>query len=166
MTTIPVYLCTLPCSNHSFPTAADVADRPPAPALPPIFLPCVLAYFLPTLSTSRLVDWTTYGGGPASVIWADSCFWQTRADSKVDDSPDMPQFGATFYPGGVDDYLMPEVLAPSPQRCVVFYFIFYFYFSICLFCYLFGLTSFYYYYSPSLTVHEKKRRLSICLSTC
>ncbi|KAI1157735.1 hypothetical protein F5B18DRAFT_141448 [Nemania serpens] len=28
----------------------------------------------------------------------------------------MPQFGATFYPGGVDDYLMPEVLAPSPQR--------------------------------------------------
>ncbi len=30
----------------------------------------------------------------------------------------MPQFGATFYPGGVDDYLMPEVLAPLPQRCV------------------------------------------------
>ncbi|GAP85189.1 putative chitin synthase activator [Rosellinia necatrix] len=28
----------------------------------------------------------------------------------------MPQFGATFYPGGVDDYLMPEVLAPLPQR--------------------------------------------------
>ncbi|KAI0404096.1 hypothetical protein F4802DRAFT_264475 [Xylaria palmicola] len=28
----------------------------------------------------------------------------------------MPQFGATFYPGGVDDFLMPEVLAPLPQR--------------------------------------------------
>lgn len=28
----------------------------------------------------------------------------------------MPQFGATFYPGGMDDYLMPEVLAPLPQR--------------------------------------------------
>ncbi|KAI8627487.1 hypothetical protein F5Y19DRAFT_477353 [Xylariaceae sp. FL1651] len=28
----------------------------------------------------------------------------------------MPQFGATFYPGGVDDYYLPEVLAPSPQR--------------------------------------------------
>ncbi|KAK9777647.1 hypothetical protein SCAR479_05695 [Seiridium cardinale] len=28
----------------------------------------------------------------------------------------MPQFGATFYPGGVDDYYMPEVLAPAPQR--------------------------------------------------
>ncbi|KAI0205987.1 hypothetical protein F4808DRAFT_187662 [Astrocystis sublimbata] len=28
----------------------------------------------------------------------------------------MPQFGATFYPGGGDDYLMPEVLAPLPQR--------------------------------------------------
>ncbi|KAH6652052.1 hypothetical protein BKA67DRAFT_660821 [Truncatella angustata] len=30
----------------------------------------------------------------------------------------MPQFGATFYPGGVDDFYMPspEVLAPAPQR--------------------------------------------------
>ncbi|KAI0857518.1 hypothetical protein F4860DRAFT_353196 [Xylaria cubensis] len=31
----------------------------------------------------------------------------------------MPQFGATFYPGGVDDYLMPEVLAPLPQSSMV-----------------------------------------------
>lgn len=30
----------------------------------------------------------------------------------------MPQFGATFYPGGMDDYYMPEVVAPAPQRCV------------------------------------------------
>ncbi|KAI1483749.1 hypothetical protein F4774DRAFT_416403 [Daldinia eschscholtzii] len=28
----------------------------------------------------------------------------------------MPNFGATFYPGGMDDYYMPEVVAPSPQR--------------------------------------------------
>ncbi|KAI1090561.1 hypothetical protein F5B19DRAFT_317752 [Rostrohypoxylon terebratum] len=28
----------------------------------------------------------------------------------------MPNFGATFYPGGSDDYYMPEVVAPSPQR--------------------------------------------------
>lgn len=28
----------------------------------------------------------------------------------------MPQFGATFYPGGVDDFYMPEVIAPAPQR--------------------------------------------------
>ncbi|KAJ0166603.1 Chitin synthase regulatory factor 4 [Colletotrichum tanaceti] len=28
----------------------------------------------------------------------------------------MPQFGATFVPGGFDDYYMPEVVAPSPQR--------------------------------------------------
>ncbi|KAI4861234.1 hypothetical protein F4820DRAFT_434378 [Hypoxylon rubiginosum] len=29
----------------------------------------------------------------------------------------MPNFGATFYPGGTDDYYMPpEVVAPSPQR--------------------------------------------------
>ncbi|KAI0002728.1 hypothetical protein F4779DRAFT_118041 [Xylariaceae sp. FL0662B] len=28
----------------------------------------------------------------------------------------MSGFGATFYPGGVDDYHMPEVVAPSPQR--------------------------------------------------
>ncbi|KAH6677821.1 hypothetical protein F5X68DRAFT_213269 [Plectosphaerella plurivora] len=28
----------------------------------------------------------------------------------------MPQFTATFVPGGIDDYYMPEVIAPSPQR--------------------------------------------------
>ncbi|KAK4148597.1 hypothetical protein C8A00DRAFT_47586 [Chaetomidium leptoderma] len=28
----------------------------------------------------------------------------------------MSQFGATFVPGGYDDYSMPEVLAPAPQR--------------------------------------------------
>ncbi|KAM0324563.1 hypothetical protein ACHAQA_007948 [Verticillium albo-atrum] len=28
----------------------------------------------------------------------------------------MPQFGATFVPSGFDDYYMPEVVAPSPQR--------------------------------------------------
>jgi hypothetical protein len=26
------------------------------------------------------------------------------------------QFGATFVPGSDDDYFMPEVVAPSPQR--------------------------------------------------
>jgi hypothetical protein len=30
----------------------------------------------------------------------------------------MPQFGATFMPGH-DDYMMPEVVAPSPQRYVL-----------------------------------------------
>ena len=29
-----------------------------------------------------------------------------------------PQLGATFVPGGFDDYYMPEVVAPSPQRYV------------------------------------------------
>ncbi|KAK4696750.1 26S proteasome regulatory subunit, ATPase 3, interacting protein, partial [Lecanoromycetidae sp. Uapishka_2] len=28
----------------------------------------------------------------------------------------QPQLGATFYPGGVDDFYMPEVISPSPQR--------------------------------------------------
>ncbi|CAK7208458.1 hypothetical protein SBRCBS47491_000099 [Sporothrix bragantina] len=28
----------------------------------------------------------------------------------------MPKFEATFVPGGYDDYFMPEVIAPSPQR--------------------------------------------------
>ncbi|KAL1899101.1 hypothetical protein Sste5346_003023 [Sporothrix stenoceras] len=28
----------------------------------------------------------------------------------------MPKFEATFVPGGYDDYYMPEVIAPSPQR--------------------------------------------------
>lgn len=32
------------------------------------------------------------------------------------DSPDMPTLGATFVPGGYDDYFMPEVVAPAPQR--------------------------------------------------
>lgn len=27
-----------------------------------------------------------------------------------------PQLGATFVPGSDDDYFMPEVVAPSPQR--------------------------------------------------
>ncbi|KAK5653513.1 hypothetical protein OQA88_8772 [Cercophora sp. LCS_1] len=31
-------------------------------------------------------------------------------------SGEMPSFGATFVPGGFDDYYMPEVIAPSPQR--------------------------------------------------
>jgi len=30
-------------------------------------------------------------------------------------SPDMP-LGATFVPGGYDDYYIPEVVAPAPQR--------------------------------------------------
>jgi hypothetical protein len=29
-----------------------------------------------------------------------------------------PQVGATFYPGGVDDFYMPEVISPAPQRYV------------------------------------------------
>ncbi|KAJ9273774.1 hypothetical protein DTO212C5_53 [Paecilomyces variotii] len=28
----------------------------------------------------------------------------------------QPRLGATFYPGGQDDYYMPEVISPSPQR--------------------------------------------------
>ncbi|KEZ45468.1 hypothetical protein SAPIO_CDS1783 [Scedosporium apiospermum] len=32
------------------------------------------------------------------------------------DSLEPPQLGATFVPGGFDDYYMPEVYAPSPQR--------------------------------------------------
>jgi TPR repeat protein len=29
---------------------------------------------------------------------------------------DNPKLGATFYPGGLDDFYMPEVISPSPQR--------------------------------------------------
>ncbi|KAL6400353.1 hypothetical protein AUP68_16053 [Ilyonectria robusta] len=38
--------------------------------------------------------------------------------SSYGQSNDMapPQLGATFVPGGFDDYYMPEVVAPSPQR--------------------------------------------------
>lgn len=30
----------------------------------------------------------------------------------------QPRLGATWYPGGQDDFYMPEVISPSPQRCV------------------------------------------------
>ncbi|KAJ5594529.1 uncharacterized protein N7459_000737 [Penicillium hispanicum] len=29
----------------------------------------------------------------------------------------QPRVGATWYPGGQDDFYMPEVISPSPQRC-------------------------------------------------
>lgn len=29
----------------------------------------------------------------------------------------QPRLGATWYPGGQDDFYMPEVISPSPQRC-------------------------------------------------
>lgn len=32
------------------------------------------------------------------------------------DSPHQLNVGATFYPGGVDDFYMPEVISPAPQR--------------------------------------------------
>jgi hypothetical protein len=28
----------------------------------------------------------------------------------------QPHLGATFYPGGSDDFYMPELVSPSPQR--------------------------------------------------
>lgn len=31
----------------------------------------------------------------------------------------QPRLGATWYPGGQDDFYMPEVISPSPQRCVL-----------------------------------------------
>lgn len=32
---------------------------------------------------------------------------------------DGPKLGATFYPGGQDDFYMPELISPSPQRYVL-----------------------------------------------
>lgn len=34
-----------------------------------------------------------------------------------------PKLGATFYPGGQDDFLMPELISPSPQRYVLLPFV-------------------------------------------
>jgi hypothetical protein len=37
----------------------------------------------------------------------------------MSDSPGLaPQLGASYYPGGFDDYYMPELISPSPQRYV------------------------------------------------
>jgi hypothetical protein len=34
----------------------------------------------------------------------------------ADSNQQKPQLGATFYPGGMDDFYMPEVISPLPQR--------------------------------------------------
>jgi hypothetical protein len=34
---------------------------------------------------------------------------------------DRPQLGATFYPGGLDGFDMPELISPAPQRYVASY---------------------------------------------
>ena len=48
--------------------------------------------------------------------------WQLHilvvAPSMASPQGQRPALGATFYPGGVDDFYMPEVISPSPQRCV------------------------------------------------
>jgi hypothetical protein len=31
-------------------------------------------------------------------------------------SSSQPQLGATFYPGGQDDFYIPELISPAPQR--------------------------------------------------
>ena len=31
----------------------------------------------------------------------------------------QPHLAATFYPGGVDDFYIPEVVSPAPQRLVL-----------------------------------------------
>jgi len=43
-------------------------------------------------------------------------FASVHADTQRNQSDMAPQLGATFVPGGFDDYYMPEVVAPSPQR--------------------------------------------------
>jgi len=35
---------------------------------------------------------------------------------RMGSNPQKPQLGATFYPGGMDDFYMPEVISPLPQR--------------------------------------------------
>jgi hypothetical protein len=46
-----------------------------------------------------------------TFIYAAGSIQPTRSVSN-----DMPQFAATFVPGGYDDYSMPEMYAPAPQR--------------------------------------------------
>lgn len=41
---------------------------------------------------------------------------QARPPPQRSVSNEMSQFTATFVPGGHDDYQMPEMYAPSPQR--------------------------------------------------
>lgn len=36
----------------------------------------------------------------------------------ANDQGAYPKLGATFTPGGLDDFYMPEVVSPAPQRYV------------------------------------------------
>lgn len=51
----------------------------------------------------------------AGLHCADAFVLADNAPARAD-SLGNPQFAATFVPGGLDDYYMPEVLAPAPQR--------------------------------------------------
>lgn len=44
------------------------------------------------------------------------CIYAGSDPSQRNVSYEMPQFAATFVPGGHDDFQMPEMYAPLPQR--------------------------------------------------
>lgn len=49
---------------------------------------------------------------------------QRKYDSKMtsERKDEEPTFTATFYPGGQDSFMMPELISPAPQRYVVIHF--------------------------------------------
>lgn len=123
-------LCVLYQSSRRLPVASIIAT--PATHLRPSLIGCGTTH-----CGSRSCVWQgwTFGGWcssprvPQINIGCAACFEQVKATGSLTKSgvetkttsqnTEMaPQFGATFVPGGFDDYYMPEVVAPSPQRYV------------------------------------------------
>ncbi|KAI9816567.1 MAG: hypothetical protein M1827_001699 [Pycnora praestabilis] len=55
-------------------------------------------------------------GIPNDAQVASSGRERDRSYNGMDKNQGHPQVGATFYPGGMDDFYIPELVSPSPQR--------------------------------------------------
>ncbi|KAI9758527.1 MAG: regulatory particle non-ATPase [Chaenotheca gracillima] len=59
-----------------------------------------------------------YGGASAGQQHSDQQKYYGMNNQQQRPGGYPPQVGATFYPGGSDDFYMPEVISPAPQRMI------------------------------------------------
>ncbi|ATY64747.1 Tetratricopeptide-like helical [Cordyceps militaris] len=93
------------------PDANTAAADPLTPARPSLEKATETTYLHRFLSRRFL---TTLLACPLAYSLAHPC--QRIVDTNPSKAQMPPKLGATFVPGGFDDYYMPEVVAPSPQR--------------------------------------------------
>lgn len=87
-------------------TSTSEAQTGPVPAtVPAIVSPC-FPRSTDSYATHPLAALTPFLRSPANKLQA-----TTQSNLAM-----AQNLGATFVPGGWDDYYMPEVVAPSPQR--------------------------------------------------